>query len=85
MITRPRTFTALIAVALQVLVAGAASAQEAATPGSGPPTAELAKKCLALAVKAHPVQPAGNSRPGYAQAQRLYFHDCVAKNGNMSN
>jgi hypothetical protein len=85
MITLPRTFAAPIAVALHVPVAAVASAQEAATPDTGSPTAELAKKCLTLVIKAHPVQRAGSDRSGYAQAQRLYFHDCVAKNGNMSN
>ena len=88
MITRPRPFAALIAATLQVAAvvaaAEAASAQEA-TPPSGPPSAELAKKCLAPAVKAHPVPPAGSNRSGYAQAQRLYFKDCIARNGNMSN
>ena len=47
-----------------------------------PPTAEVAKKCRALAVKAHPTQPAG-SKGGAEQAQRDYFRDCIAKGGNM--
>jgi hypothetical protein len=46
---------------------------------ASPITAELAKKCRALA--AHPTQPAG-SKHGTEQAQRNYFRDCVDKNGN---
>jgi hypothetical protein len=45
-------------------------------------TAELAKKCRALAIKAHPPQPAG-TKTGAEQAQRDYYRDCIAKSGNM--
>jgi hypothetical protein len=45
-------------------------------------TAELAKKCRALAIKAHPTRPAGG-KSSFEQAQRDYFKACVAKNGNM--
>jgi hypothetical protein len=45
-------------------------------------TAELAKKCRALAIKAHPPTVPGK-RTGSEQAQRDYFRDCVAKNGNV--
>ena len=44
-------------------------------------SAELAKTCRALAIKAHPTERAG--RGAYAQAQRDYFQDCIAKGGNM--
>jgi hypothetical protein len=44
-------------------------------------TAELAKKCRALAIAAHPTQLAGAS--AYAAAQRDFFNQCVAKNGDM--
>jgi hypothetical protein len=47
-----------------------------------PPSAELAKKCRALAIKAHPTRPAG-SKAGSEQAQRDYFRDCITKGGNM--
>jgi hypothetical protein len=50
-----------------------------ATPASASPTAEVAKMCRQLAIKAHPTRPPG-SRTGYEQAQREYFRDCVAKN-----
>jgi hypothetical protein len=43
-------------------------------------TAELAKKCQAMAYKAHPVTPVG-VKNGTAQAQRVFFNACVANNG----
>lgn len=45
-------------------------------------TAELAKKCRAFAVKAHPPKLAG-SKTGSAAAERQYFKDCVAKGGHV--
>jgi hypothetical protein len=42
-----------------------------------PISAELAKTCRALAIKAHPTQRAGSGRVS-AQAQRDYFQECVA-------
>ena len=45
-------------------------------------TAELAKKCRAMAIKAHPYELPGKAK-GTATAQRSYFSDCVAKGGNM--
>jgi hypothetical protein len=42
-------------------------------------SAEVAKKCRELAIKAHPPKPAGTT--AYAQAERDYFRDCVAKEG----
>src|SRR5262245_14043334 len=59
------------------LLASFASAQQA-------PSADLAKKCRALAVKAHPTRPAG-ARTGIERAQRSYFQDCIAKGGNVQN
>ena len=47
-------------------------------------TAELAKKCRALAIKAHPPVLPGK-RTGSEQAQRDYFRDCVAKEGNVES
>jgi hypothetical protein len=45
-------------------------------------TAELAKKCRSLALKAQPQRRAGIAK-GSAQAQRDYYHECIAKEGNM--
>jgi len=45
-------------------------------------SADLAKKCREMAVKAHPSPvPPGNK--AYAQAQRDFFRECVARNGEM--
>ena len=45
-------------------------------------TAELAKKCRAMAFKEHPPVRAG-SKPGAAKAQQEYFRACIAKDGKM--
>lgn len=45
-------------------------------------TAELAKKCRALAIKAHPWKRPGE-KGGTAQVQRDYFSECLAKGGDM--
>ena len=42
---------------------------------------DVAKKCREMAVKAHPRTLPG-TKP-YAQAERDYFRECVAKNGEM--
>jgi hypothetical protein len=70
---------ALVALAL----AGTTSLAETARPTS-PISAELAKTCRELAIKAHPTQRQG-SGTGSGQAQRDYFKECVAKRGNMQN
>ena len=47
-------------------------------------TAELAKQCRALMLKAHPYVLPGHKGPaGLAEIQRNYFKQCVANNGNM--
>ena len=43
--------------------------------------ADDAKKCRALAIKAHPSPVAGSKASGVEQAQRSYFQACVAKAG----
>jgi len=53
----------------------------AATPAAAI-SADLAKKCRQMAIKAHPPPvPLGNE--AYAQAQREFFRECVAKNGEV--
>jgi hypothetical protein len=52
------------------------------TPSSSSITAELAKKCRALAIQAYPTQPAG-VKSRFEEQQRAYFRECVAKNGKM--
>jgi hypothetical protein len=71
----------LIVVALLAYSVRAETAQPAPSDTAGPISAELAKKCRALATKAHPTERAGTTP--YAQAQREYFQDCIAKRGNM--
>jgi len=48
-------------------------------------SAELAKKCRAMAIKAHPTQLAGTKSTGVEKAQRDYFQECIAKDGKMGN
>jgi hypothetical protein len=47
-------------------------------------TAELAKKCRELTVKAHPPAVAG-SRTGTAQVEREFFRTCVDQGGNVKD
>jgi hypothetical protein len=47
-------------------------------------SADLAKKCRELAIKAHPTAAPGSAK-GNGQAQRDYFRECVAKAGNMKD
>jgi hypothetical protein len=48
-------------------------------------SAELAKKCRLMAIKAHPTAMAGTKATGVEKAQRDYFRECVAKDGKMEN
>jgi hypothetical protein len=81
------TRTAVLAMLIALLLSAPAVLAETAPPDrsktAGPISAELAKKCRALAIKAHPTKPAGSKNGAYAQAQRDYFQDCIAKGGNM--
>ncbi len=45
-------------------------------------TAELAKKCQALASKAHPPAPIG-AKTGTAQAHLEFYRTCIANDGTM--
>ena len=42
-------------------------------------SAELAKKCRELAVKAHPTPTAGSKAAGAEKVQRDYYQACIAK------
>jgi len=46
-------------------------------------SAELAKKCRDMAIKAHPMTLPGSTP--YAAAERDFFRVCISKNGNMTN
>lgn len=45
-------------------------------------SADLANKCRAMAIKAHP-PPIPLGSKAYAQAERDFFRECVSKNGEM--
>jgi hypothetical protein len=47
-------------------------------------TAEVARKCREVAIKAHPPTIAG-SKAGAAQAERDSFRACVAQGGNVKD
>jgi len=71
----------LIAVTLLTPDVRAETTPPARSGTVAPINAELARKCRALSIKAHPTERAGTTP--YAQAQREYFQDCIAKRGNM--
>jgi hypothetical protein len=71
----------LIALILAALTAVATAAWALDAP-EHPPSADLAKKCRALTVKAHPPAVAG-SKSGTAAAEREYFATCIKKGGKM--
>ena len=78
------TLTAVIALAFAGTSALAETAPTAPSNNAAPITAELAKTCRELAIKAHPTEVAG-SKAASGQAQRDYFKECVAKSGNMQD
>ena len=52
-----------------------------ATESDGAISVELAKKCRAMAINAHPTVLYGPGRS--ATSQRGYYNECVAREGNM--
>ena len=66
---------------LTILVAQATTAQPV-PPGV---TADIAKKCRQMAVKAHPSAVPGSKPTGAEKAQRDYFRACVANGGKAEN
>jgi hypothetical protein len=71
----------LVALVIPATAALAETVPPARSDTAGSISADLAKKCRALAIKAHPTERAATIP--YAQAQRDYFQNCVAKGGNM--
>ena len=57
--------------------------------GASAVTAEVAKKCAALADKAYPPRVPGNPAAGLAkgtvQSKRDYFNKCVTNGGNLDD
>lgn len=58
-----------------------AVAVTAATPARAEITADLAKKCRALMIKAVPTVVFGPT--GSAAQQRAYFQECISRQGRM--
>src|SRR5215510_2261533 len=79
-----RALGPLIAMALAGSTLLAETAPTSHSNRTAPISAELAKRCRALAIKAHPTQPAG-TRNAWGQAQRDYFQECVAKSGDKQD
>ena len=77
MATLAKNFSTLIVLALTAYLSMAQPASAISV--------ELAKKCRAMAIKAHPTQMAGTKQTGIEKAQRDYFRECVAKDGKMEN
>jgi hypothetical protein len=75
----PSTVNRCLCVFGIVVVSTAASAQS-----DSPPSAELAKKCREMTVKAYPPVPAGTKK-GTAQAERDFFKKCIANRGQGQN
>jgi hypothetical protein len=67
--------------ALTVLIVGASFAMP--DPASAI-SADLAKKCRAMEIKAHPYHQPG-SGPGSSQAEREYFQHCIATDGKKDD
>jgi hypothetical protein len=77
MATLAKNFSTLIVLALTAYLSMAQPASAISV--------ELAKKCRAMAIKAHPTQKAGTKQTGIEKAQRDYFRECIAKDGKMEN
>ncbi|MGE3150638.1 MAG: hypothetical protein AB7K04_16400 [Pseudorhodoplanes sp.] len=52
-------------------------------PAQAEISAELARKCRAMMIRAHPTELFGPS--GSAAAQRAYFQECVSQQGKMNS
>ena len=66
---------------LMVLALGSAAIPPSTQPAAAL-TAELAKLCRSMAIKAHPTARPGTAG-GSAAAQRAYFQKCVENDGKM--
>ena len=71
------TGSAVFVLAAQIFILMAGSPATAIT-------ADLAKKCREMAIKAHP-PPNSPGNKAYAQAERDFFRECVSKNGQMKD
>ena len=60
-----------------------AVAMAAATSAQAQTTADVARQCRAMMLKAHPTMMYG--RAGSAAAQRDYYQDCIKRQGKMDD
>jgi hypothetical protein len=68
--------TAGAVISVQILILPTASPAIAIS-------ADVAKRCRDMAIKAHPPEPAGTK--GYAQAERDSFRDCISKSDDAKD
>jgi K+-transporting ATPase c subunit len=54
------------------------------SPAQAAISAQLAKQCRAMMIKAHPPQVFGSTSTGNAATERAYFSECVSRNADMS-
>jgi hypothetical protein len=66
-----------------IAIAACAAATAAAAPAQAAISADLAKQCREMMVKAHPTVMYGTN--GAAAAQREYFQDCIKRQGKVDN
>ena len=66
-----------------IAIALCAAAVAAAPSAHAQITADLAKQCRAMMLKAHPTQMYGAT--GSAAAQRDYYQDCIRRQGKMDD
>ena len=78
------TVGVVIALAFVATTLWAETMPTVRSDSTAPISAELAKTCRELAIKAHSTQVAG-STTGSAQAQRDYFKECITNRGIMQN
>jgi hypothetical protein len=76
----PNTTTLIVVAFALLFVTVAARGQT----NSAPPSAELAKKCREMTIKAHPPAVAGSAK-GTAQVEREYFRKCLEGGGKVQN
>src|SRR5262249_17120173 len=72
-----KALTFLNAFAVTLIIASAATVQPASAI-----TAELAKKCREMMVRAHPVGPAGSKSGGSSAAERGDCRPSIERDGN---
>ena len=74
-----------IAVMGKAIIVFAAIAIQLLIPAAGSPaaavSADLANRCRTMAIKSHPPVPG----KAYAQAERDFFRNCVARNGRAQD